>query len=73
MTIYFFYVITSTLQIKKNCNLRRKIIKKRKRSDRNKKKVEEKIKGCIKEIQRKNKSFSKLDKLEAQDLCDEYY
>jgi len=36
-------------------------------------KFEEKIKECIKVSKRKIESFSKLDEIEMQDLCDEYY
>lgn len=37
------------------------------------KKVEQKIKECVKGSKRKIESFSDLDENEMQDLCDEYY
>jgi len=37
-----------------------------------KNKVEQKIKECIEGSKGKKVSFSKLDEIEMQDLCDEY-
>ncbi len=38
-----------------------------------KSKVEQKIKECIKDLEKKNQSISKMDKIKSQDICDEYY
>jgi len=35
--------------------------------------TEKRINECIKGSKRKNVSFSELDDIELQDLCDEYY
>jgi len=38
-----------------------------------KSKVEQKIKEFMKDLEKKNQSFSKMDKIGNQDICDEYY
>jgi len=38
-----------------------------------KSKAEQKIKECIKDLEKKNQSFFNIDKIKSQDICDEYY
>jgi len=38
-----------------------------------KNKVEQRIEECIKNLEQKNQALSKMDKIESQDICDEYY
>jgi hypothetical protein len=35
--------------------------------------IELKIKECIKNLERKNKTFSEMSKNKKTDMCDEYY